>query len=240
MKFHTFKVLQHPAITHAITDRSAGNLARHTGDDLALVGKNRAALAGAFHISADRLIWMDQVHSSTVVAIDTPPATPIAGDALITNQTGLALAVMVADCVPVVLFDPTRHAIGVVHAGWRGTLATILIKAIEAMGTHYGCRPSDIRAGIGPAISGECYEVDEAVAIPWHEALGEKHLEKSGPGHWLLDLPGANYDQLLRAGLKPENIETMAICTHCDDRFFSYRRGREMGRFAGVIALKEA
>ncbi len=238
MNTHSFKPLTHPAIWHAITDRRMGNLARHTGDDPRCVSQNRRQLARLFLPKRVPIVWMDQVHGNRVVLVNRLPKRPPACDALITRTPHLALAVMVADCVPILFFDPDRLAVGVAHAGWRGTLASIAAKTVQSMSQAFGSDPASIRVGIGPAIGGECYEVDEAVAAPWREQLGERYLKQTTADHWHLDLPGANTDQLIAAGVKAENIERINICTHCDERFYSYRRGQERGRFAGVIALK--
>lgn len=235
---------------HAVTTRSGGvseppydalNLAAHVGDDPALVRANRRLIAKALGTEPDRMVFMDQVHGNRVVLIDQPPDQPPACDAMITATPGVSLGVMVADCVPLLFYDPQNCAIGVAHAGWKGTFAQIAANTIEAMQDAFGSRPERLLAGIGPGIGGTCYEVDERVAQPWLEKLPKTFhppLRESAKGRWLLDLQEANRLMLIEAGVKKENIETMGLCSHCETTLFSYRREQKTGRFAGLIGLR--
>jgi polyphenol oxidase len=149
---------------------------------------------------------------------------------------------MVADCVPLLLFDPVKKVVAVIHAGWRGTVQHITSNTIKVMIDRFGSNPADILAGIGPSIGPCCYEVGEEVKAVVHESFGttegylvsQPHSEKP-----YFDLWYANQKQLIELGLKPENIETSQICTKCNHRmFYSSRADKGVtGRFAAGIFL---
>ncbi len=181
------------------------------------------------------------------------------GDALITRQRGIALAISTADCVPLLFYDPVTQAIGVAHAGWRGTARGIAAATVDAMKEQFGSRPADIRAGVGPSIGPCCYEVSTEV----HELfLGQRAFEEmpteeryrelvaSSAVFETVELPHkeslrlnlweTNRKQLQMAGLAPEHIELPDICTSCaKDRFFSHRaEAGRTGRFPALLALR--
>lgn len=163
-------------------------------------------------------------------------------DALITDATGVLLGVKTADCVPVLLGDTRSRAVAAIHAGWRGTLALIVAKTIERMREQYGTRAVDIRAAIGPAARGCCYEVGTEVIDAFRESFpgGEEILTQTRAGHALIDLQRANREQLIAAGVLSERIHVAPLCTMCrTDLFFSYRREKSqqgrVGRLMSVI-----
>ncbi len=179
-------------------------------------------------------------------------------DALITKERGAAIALSFADCVPILLYDPVEQVISQAHGGWRGTARGIVAAAIDAMSEHFGCLPRNIYAGIGPAIGSCCYEVSEAVqqlflgqlqfeTMPTleqyrslvNEAAVFSTLSLPGRTSLRLDLQATNRNQLLMAGLLPDHIEVMEICTCCNsDRFFSHRGEQaRTGRFPVLMAL---
>ncbi|GAA3696431.1 peptidoglycan editing factor PgeF [Zhihengliuella alba] len=234
----------------AFTTVEEGNLALHVADDGPAVHRRRAAVASALRV--DRVHYMDQVHSADVVvpARGTPPAdrAPTA-DALVTDDDGAALAVMVADCVPVVLVGVPagtgsgRTAPGagrsgtvraVAHAGRRGLLAGILPATVARMRTLEA--DLEITAWIGPAICGSCYEVPEEMA---QQAEAEQPGIRAATawGTPSLDLPGAAAVQLRAAGAA---VVPSGICTLEDPRFYSYRRDNGCGRFAGLAWMGAA
>lgn len=237
-------------LAHTVTTRHGGisqppfdalNLARHVGDDETLVRANRQLVAKSLLANASELVFMNQIHSNRCLSVHSVPSEPPPCDALISATPGLTLAVMVADCIPLLFFDPEKRVVGVAHAGWKGTLGQIAAQTVERMAREFGSRPESVLAGIGPGIGGLCYEVDEKVAHPWLETLPERFhapLRKTAKGRWHLDLQQANRMMLIDAGLKAENIETMALCTHCEPALFSYRREGTTGRFAGLIGLR--
>jgi len=244
-------------LAHFITTRSGGvslppynslNLGLHTNDNPVHVLTNRKLLVVKTGIAEDRFLYASQVHSGDVKIIDKTaiekgvlsnnPRT----DATITNMTGICLMVMVADCVPILLFDPVKRVSAVVHAGWRGTVHKITSNTIRSMADHFGCHPANILGGIGPSIGPCCYEVGEDVKEFVTQSFGttEGYLVQENPvskPHF--DLWYANNKQLTDNGVKPENIEMSELCTRChSDIFFSSRAsGGITGRFAAGICM---
>jgi hypothetical protein len=209
------------------------------------------------------LVILKQFHSDVIQVFDTAPSEPCKGDASITNRPGLLLAIQTADCVPILLVDPKKRAIAAIHAGWRGTLARIVTKTIGLMQMHYATNPRDLLAAIGPSIGPCCYEVGTEVATQFLSQFPDapdyfdefrtgdepnpiQWLNMMPPGHQpspkgvLLDLRKANRSQLLTAGLRPQDISTIDLCTACHpDLLFSYRKqGPHTGRLMSVIALR--
>lgn len=206
---------------------SAFDLAQHVGDDPAAVERNRGGLADALGLRPGSLAFMDQVHGADVAVVDAPVLLPVA-DALVTSTPGLALAVLVADCVPVVLADEDAGVAAVVHAGRRGVQLGVVRAAVERM-TAVGADAARTWAVIGPAVCPAHYEVpaamrDEVVAVV-PEARGT-----SGSGTPALDLRAAVSAQLAHAGVG--SIDAVGRCTVEDDTLFSYRRDGTTGRFA--------
>jgi YfiH family protein len=155
---------------------------------------------------------------------------------MITQEKGVFLAAMGADCALVLLYDPAAGAVGIVHAGWRGTVLGIVEQGVRKMRREFGCDPAKIIAGIGPSIGPCCYEVGNDVK---EAALAGRGIEEVSPraGKLFFDLRKANVDQLLAQGVPRGNIEVADICTSCaHDRFFSYRRdGPTGGRACGIV-----
>jgi hypothetical protein len=182
------------------------------------------------------------VHGSQILVIDQP--NPDLGhflrvecDAVITNQPGLMAGILVADCYPVVLFDPDGPAAGVVHVGWRGAAAGLLGRTVQAMAELFGSRPERLCAAIGAGVGGHGYEVDRPVREAFRAGAGdwERIARETSLGHWLLDLRLSCQLQLEAAGLQGPRIEAVAECTCCHrETYYSYRRdngrtGRQMG-----------
>jgi len=210
-----------------------------------------------------QLISLQQIHSDVIHLFDAPPAELCRGDASATNRPGLLLGVQTADCVSILLVDPKKRAVAAVHAGWRGTLQRIVVKAIGQMQMQYKSKPADLLAAIGPSIGGCCYEVGTEVATQFLSQFAEapewfdefrtgdepnpiQWLNMMPPGHQpppknvLLDLRKANRAQLLAAGLHPSNIFVSDLCTACRrDLLFSYRKeGPQSGRLLSVIGIR--
>jgi polyphenol oxidase len=257
---YRFKKLESlPGMTHFVTTRRGGtslppydslNLGMHTADDPLHVMENRRQLATAIGIPAERFLWASQVHSGDVLAVTADgisrgilnenPQT----DALMTDVQGICLMVMVADCVPVLLYDPVKRAVAAIHAGWRGTVKMITASAIQAMKDRYGSDPSDILAGIGPSIGPCCYEVGDDVVAAVGDVFGttEGFIQRDGGSKARFDLWYANRQQLTAAGIPNQNIDLASVCTLCHPEiYFSSRASAGItGRFAAGIALTDS
>jgi len=175
------------------------------------------------------LATLRQVHSATCVPAAGRCGALGEGDALLENTPGSVVAVQTADCLPILLVDDRRRAVAAVHAGWRGTVAGIAQRAVEAMRAQFGSLPEDLHAAIGPGIGPCCYEVGPQVAA---------QFGRQGRAH--VDLAEANRRQLIDAGVTPERIYASNLCTMCRaEEFHSFRRDKEAaGRlfsFAGIL-----
>ena len=273
------QVLQVPALAklpwlvHGFSTRPGGisllngekvlNLGFTEWDSGENVLENRRRFQSALGASDLKLISLKQIHSDVIHLFDAAPAEPCRGDASATNRPGLLLGAQTADCVPILLVDPKKRVVAAVHAGWRGTLARIVVKAIGKMQMQYKSKPADLLAAIGPSIGGCCYEVGTEVATQFLSQFAEasdwfdefrtgdepnpiQWLNRMPPGHQpppqnvLLDLKKANCAQLLGAGLRAPNIFVSDLCTACrPDLLFSYRKqGPVSGRLMSVIALR--
>jgi YfiH family protein len=243
----------HPAIRHFVSGRAGGcsegtlgalNLSYNVGDDPAAVAHNRALLAEAMKVVPGRLVFPVQTHSNhvQVVMSTTPPEQLAATDAVITAEPGLLIAVMSADCVPVLLYDPQNHVAAAIHAGWRGTMAAIVARTIDKMKSDFGTDPAHLLAGIGPSISPEVYQVGTEVLEAVQQLYGTCAgiIEGEADGKGFCNLWEANRRQLLTAGVKEANIEVAGLCTYKHaDLFFSARHSQNRaGRFAAGLVLQ--
>ncbi|AFL69198.1 peptidoglycan editing factor PgeF [Sulfurospirillum barnesii] len=204
------------------------NLALHVNDNALHVKENRDILREK--IGARAVVFMEQVHKDAVVVVEHEAMNPTC-DAMITNQKGIALAVMVADCLPLLMYDPIHEAIGVAHAGREGSKQGIGVKCVEAMMHHFGTEVKEVRVMMGPCIGACCYEVGKEVTQGFESVLHVKNERL------FLDLLTYNLNTFAAMGILDENIERSTVCTCCDERYFSYRREKTTGRFAGVICL---
>jgi YfiH family protein len=279
-----------PWLIHGFSTRAGGfsrvygkgdlNLGFTKDDSRAAVERNRTAFLeelGAVKRTGRRmpksrdsfwpLITVRQIHSDIIRCVDSISEEPLTGDGLITATPHLLLAIQTADCLPVILVDTKRHAIGVFHAGWRGTVQRIVEKGVGEMHRCFGTRPRDLKAAIGPGIQGCCYAVGEEVRIKFEsqfeygaslfrevkdsDPVREKYpllfLTARAPGHSelpktiYLDLVEANRQQLLAAGVSKKSIETSPLCTNCHpELLFSYRAEKgKTGRMMGVAGIRE-
>jgi polyphenol oxidase len=251
--------------SRAAVERNRAAFLRELG---AVTQKRRTSKAGSRTAATSfwPLITLRQIHSDIIHCVESPPADHLAGDGLITATPGLLLAIQTADCLPVILVDTKHRAVGVFHAGWRGTVKRIVEKGVGEMYRHFGTRPRDLKAAIGPGVHGCCYEVGEEVRIKFesqfeygaslfHEVkdsdpVREKYpllfLTARAPGHSelpkriFLDLVEANRQQLLAAGVAKKNIDSSPLCTNCNPNLlFSYRAERgKTGRLMGVAGIR--
>lgn len=213
------------------------NLGDHVGDDPSAVAANRRRLAAAIGLGADRVVWMNQVHGDRVAVVDGPGPAGAAlddTDAVVTATPRLALAVITADCVPVLLADARAGVVGAAHAGRVGAQKGIVVRTLEAM-VKLGAQIPDISVLLGPAVSGANYEVPETMAAEVEATLpGSRTVTVKGtPG---LDLRGGIARQLKDFGVTAIDIDPR--CTVADPALFSHRRGAPTGRLASVVWLE--
>ena len=229
------------------------NLSFAVGDEAAAVHENRGRAAAALGTDLAAFVFARQAHGSHAVVVsaaDRGRGTPAAGDAigpadaLVTATPGIVLAILVADCVPIVLYDPAGHVLACVHAGWRGTVARTARAALAAM-VSLGTQPRDVVAGIGPAVAPGSYHVGGDVAAAARDAFGDQSQAllrpdaTGGRGRWLFDLPAANRHVLLAAGVPDSQIHVAATPTGPGPGlFFSHRAERPCGRFALAAKLE--
>ncbi len=230
-------------LVHGVFTRAGGvspppydslNLALVGDDRPENVARNQERVTEALDL--DRLTWGRQVHGTDIRVLDGgPPPVPgdFESDGLITRQAGLGLLVKLADCQGVILFDPDGPAVGIVHCGWRGNVAGVLGRAVKVMSEALGCDPARLLAGIGPSLGPCC-----AQFINFDREFGPDFAAyRVAPDR--VDLWRLSTDQLIAAGLTPENIEVMGLCTRCrTDLFYSYRAEGPTGRFGTVAALR--
>ncbi len=263
-------------VAHAVFTRRGGfsappyrglNVAFATGDDPATVRRNGAAVRSALSLPtvSARTVHGDSVTFITRADVDAARQAAaeqetswtsvlaervrqVRADAMITDVPGIALFWGYGDCTPILLFDPHHHAVALVHAGWRGTAKTVVVKAVVAMRDHFGTRANEVLVGIGPAIGACCYEarqeiLDAFATEPFaRETVAfEEHPASDGGGSRLmLDVARSNVRQLLATGVRQANIEESGYCTGCHtDLFYSHRReGEPSGRFGVAIGLR--
>ncbi len=238
-------------IEHNFTTRDGGiskspfnsnNLAFHVGDKSDDVLKNHQTLAEQMGYDYRDLVHMQQIHSDIITIVE--PAihnfeNPPECDALVTDQPNIPLMVMVADCTPVLFFDPIKNVIAVAHAGRAGAIKGIVPKTITKMCSNFGSKVENIEIVLGPSIGGCCYEVGAKIAEEVNaDGYGFAVIEKNG-SHYL-EVNAIIHRQLKETGIRKEKIEDLNICNACENRdYFSYRADdQKTGRIAGVIMLK--
>jgi len=269
-----------PWLIHGFSTRQGGVSKKYGGGQLNLgytqedspetVNRNRELLEHAVGALDKKgkpwpLVNLHQIHSAIIHRVRRGAVTPKAGDGLITDTPGMLLAVKVADCLPVIVVDRKRKAVGVFHAGWRGTTKRIVEKGVGEMRRQFGSDPKDLLAAIGPGIGKCCYEIGEEVESEFDSqfayskelfedffdswSLHTKYpllfMNQRAPGHGEpalsrhLDLVKANRLQLRDAGVPDENIVSLERCTACaTDLFFSYRKERTTGRMMAVVGIR--
>jgi len=250
--FYRFSKLSDQAeLIHAVTKKREDapysfSFALHTGEAPEKIDSNRRQLAEM--LQADersyRFVLAQQTHSDHIAVITEEESRGWVSqedavadcDALVTDQKGVILGILTADCVPLLLYDPVVGVVAAVHAGWRGSAAKIAQKSVLRMQQHFGCEPSDIIAGIAPAIGACCYEVGSEVASHFADYAGALTPRED---KYMLDLPEINKAQLMEAGVRDDNIELSRLCTACENAsFFSYRQEKGCsGRFLSLIGL---
>jgi purine-nucleoside/S-methyl-5'-thioadenosine phosphorylase / adenosine deaminase len=231
-----------------------GDMSLTTGArDPASVCRNRAAWLASIGSAMDRTVMCGLVHGTDVHVVREQDCgrgvytsrDPIqATDGLVTDQPGITLLMCFADCVPLVVVDRARRAIGLAHAGWRGTLARMAGELVRKMHETYGSDPADLIAVIGPSIGPQAYEVGDDVALPFRATYPDQPILTTVDGRTHLDLWAANACQFVQAAVPRASIHCAGICTYENgDRLFSHRyaqrHGEPEGRFAVMIAIEE-
>jgi len=256
------KLFKYEGIRHFVTAREGGfskppynglNLGLHVGDDPQDVIKNRELLASTLGAVLGNFVFANQTHSAHVALVEaghrgcgaTEAGTAISDtDALITREQNMWLCVQVADCVPILLYDPVQQVVAAVHAGWKGIVKKIALAAVHTMIHHCGSRPENILAGLGPANGPCCYEIGEEVMqqIVALEELSQGSITPGNKfGKYFFDQWRAVTLQLLGSGLDANHIEQSRLCTQCLHKtFFSSRADLgTTGRFAAGIMLRQ-
>ncbi len=232
-----------PGVRAAMSTRRGGvsvepfgmSLSLNIGDDESAVHENRHRFLGTIDAEESRTAFAAQCHSATVTLVERPGLHPSC-DALVTGRRGLALAVSIADCVPILLADHRGAAVAAVHAGWRGTKQRIVTNAVGHLRRDLGIPPNRLRVWIGPSAGPCCYEVGPDVAALFH---GETVVRNGS--RTTLDLAAENRRQLDLAGVPPDHVEVDGRCSICgSDLFHSFRRdGERSGRMLAAIILSE-
>ena len=253
VKQKAFVLFQSPALgrfdglLHAVTCREGGqsrppfdafNLGLGGGDDAKTVMAHRQGLQ---RLSGGVHVYARQQHGTSVAVVGRemvagrgPIVTvPEVADALITDQPGVHLIIQTADCQAVMLYDPRKRVVANIHSGWRGSVANIIARTVEAMQTTFGCDPAVMVALVGPSLGPCCAEfVNYREEIPrtyWDHRVGRHHFD-----FWQI-----SRDQLRTAGVAPQRIHAFGICTRCNPHlFYSYRAARQTGRFAALIGMQ--
>jgi polyphenol oxidase len=236
-----------PGIKHFVTDRNSNTkgkeftLSFSSSPDKEEIRSNRQLLSAAMNIDHSQLYFPSQVHKTKIVNVTarTSKDDVMETDALITVEKGICIAVMSADCVPVLLYDKKNKVVAAVHSGWRGTVARIVEKTLNKMRAEFGSKGENILAGIGPSVSQNSYEVGEEVVHQVRQAFGtQSGLMIEQPNNKaMLDLWKANKLQLMEFGVASSDIEISDLCTVKNNNdFFSARKG-DGGRFAAGIML---
>ena len=279
---HSENLVSIPWLVHGFSTRVGGFSRVYGGNTLNLgftkqdsrrpVERNRAAFLQQLGVRSGKKEWplvtLRQIHSDLIHCVSDLPREPLVGDGLITRVPGILIGIQTADCLPIVLVDTKQRAVGVFHAGWRGTVKRIVEKGVGEMRRWLGTLPKNVKAAIGPGIHSCCYDVGPEVRqqfesqfayaedlfreIKESDPVREKYpllfLTARAPGHSelptkiFLDLVEANRRQLIDAGVPPKNISASPLCTACrSDLLFSYRAEKGVtGRMMAVAGIRKA
>jgi YfiH family protein len=256
----------YPQLKVGFTSRSGGtstapfhslNLGLHVADAEEDVISNRERLADAVRLPIGSWVYAEQVHGNEVKlltlsdrgkGIHSRESAIQAKDAFITQEPDICIAALFADCVPLYFYDPIHQAIGLAHAGWKGTVQEIAAATVYGMQQHFNSKPHEIKAAIGPSIGICCFEVDEVVMNKVWELFSRDMMEKDGDkplfhekenGKFMLNLQEMNRQIMIKAGILPSHIEVSDYCTSCrTDLFFSHRKENgKTGRMVAWIGL---
>ena len=261
LEYYTFKSLEDiDFIGHCFTTRKGGvsedwlsslNLGFSRGDKKENVEKNFDIICSALGVKKENCVTLKQVHSTGIIRADKSTVgvgfnnegERIHADGIVTNEKGVVLVTFHADCVPLYFVDTKNRAIGMAHAGWRGTVGGMAVKMLERMKDEFGTNPEDVKAAIGPSIGDCCFQVDKPVVDEFRNKLefADKYIKKDTvPDKYKIDLWGVNRELMTRNGVREENIEVSGLCTLCNkDTFYSHRAtGEKRGTMGAFLFLK--
>lgn len=251
--YYQFETWERLPLQHGVFTRLGGvsrapwaslNVGSTVGDDAEAVAENYRRMFDALDLNGKQVCTVWQVHGTETVRVNGPHperAWLAKADGMVTNKTDVALTMRFADCTPILLYDPVHHALGMAHAGWRGTVAGAAASTLKVMQETFGTDPADVLAAIGPSIGPAAYQVGEEVvqAVEDHFGTTDGFISRAEDGSAYFDLWEANRYALAKAGVK--SIEIAGICTASNTiEFFSHRaeKGRT-GRFGVVVALQD-
>lgn len=252
LRYFQFSIFDPQVLTQGIFTRHGGvspppwqslNIGGTVGDEPSRVRENKYRLLDAMDCPPDSLFEVWQVHRAKVIVAGqsnpNPPQLPQA-DGVVTDNPDVTLLLRFADCVPIYLYDPDHHAIGLAHAGWKGTLKEIASHTVQAMVTHFGTRPGHIQAGLGPSIGPDHYEIGEDVINRVKQVFPKQQANflKNEGDAVKLDLWDANRHSLVKSGVR--SIEVSKICTACHNQdWYSHRAEKgKTGRFGALFSLR--
>ena len=235
-------------VRHAFLTRQGGmslppydslNLTDKNGDRKESVAQNEKLVANAFGFDSSRLVRLDQMHRDQILLLEkpvSPLSSPLEYDGLITNCPDIFLAILTADCLPILVVDRKKRVIAAIHAGRQGTALRITAKALRRLKEEFGCLSNDLLVAVGPSIGPFCYEIDEKV----FQQEWEPYSVSKGAGRWVVDLARINVAQMKEEGVQESQIFRVDLCTHCQsDLYFSYRKEGRTGRQLSFIGIVE-
>lgn len=237
--YYILDKLNKPGLVHGFSIRKHGGMSLDKSSE---AEKNRTDFLALLGLKKENLVLMEQVHKDKILRVRASDKGGILEgvDGTLTTERGIVLGVRVADCLPILLHDPAREIIGVVHAGWKGVLLEIGAKAIEFM-RKMGSSPERILVGIGPHISACCYHIPLERRAAFEKKFGPlPGMIEEANGQFFLNLAIPMIDQLKKEGIRLQNTEVARKCTACfKDEFFSFRRQKgKNGLILGVISLR--
>jgi polyphenol oxidase len=245
-KYLSFKNLTNcKGLTNFVSTRDWGDMAYRDDKPLGYI-ENRKNFLNALDIELNDTVFCEQVHKDRIVVVDNKLIESRAGDlnivlqadGLITETPEICLVIRTSDCVPLIMYDPIKHVLGVAHAGWRGTIVEIARRTVEALSNNFQTDPKDLICAIGPSIGPKDYLVRKDVEALFREKGYGAFIKYHSPDQWLLDLWGVNKKQLITFGVKERNIEISNISTFTSDLLFSNRKKDPEGHFITGAMLK--
>ena len=234
--------VQFKNLIHGISTAAIGNLkiGLTRGEDVKV---NKHKLGRELGFDANKIIQAQQIHGNKIARVVVEEAGDVMHgvDGLISNEPGIFLMIVVADCLPILAYDPETNAFGAAHAGWKGTLVRIAQELVTSLQREFGSKPENIKIGLGPCI-GHChYEIGPGLVEKFQSANLNKGVLQTASGKYFLDLRALNISQLLDAGIQKQNIDgPIKMCTYESDEFYSYRREAPnlTGEFGALIGIK--